>query len=160
LPGGACTHWKAPPCHGAHPRRTITKLHLEIDIVIIQLRHFLRAAGRDEADHVRLHHAAGGINKNVYGNAQLAAWLDSSGKLVISGKNDTTMITVGVSDPATAMKLDMIAASLASVGTSRDEHKGSEKASADSSTKTMALIAIVVAAGVGLAEVLTKLHAG
>jgi hypothetical protein len=38
--------------------------------------------------------------------------------------------------------------------------KVSEKASADSSTKTMALIAIVVAAGVGLAEVLTKLHAG
>ena len=37
--------------------------------------------------------------------------------------------------------------------------KVSEKASADSSTKTMALIAIVVA-GVGLAEVLTKLHAG
>ena len=111
-----------------------------------------------KADHVRLHHAAGGINKNVYGNAQLAAWLDSSGKPVISGENDTTMITVGVSDPATAMKLDMIAASLASVGTSRDEHKGSEKASADSSTKTMALIAIVVAAGVGLAEVLTKLH--
>ena len=22
LPGGACTHWKAPPCHGAHPERT------------------------------------------------------------------------------------------------------------------------------------------
>src|SRR5450432_2082451 len=22
LPGGACTHWKAPPCHGAHPNRT------------------------------------------------------------------------------------------------------------------------------------------
>jgi len=22
LPGGACTHWKAPPCHGAHPLRT------------------------------------------------------------------------------------------------------------------------------------------
>src|SRR6202040_681583 len=21
-PGGACTHWKAPPCHGAHPFRT------------------------------------------------------------------------------------------------------------------------------------------
>src|SRR5205807_4587888 len=21
-PGGACTHWKAPPCHGAHPIRT------------------------------------------------------------------------------------------------------------------------------------------
>ena len=36
--------------------------------MIIQLRHFLRAAGRDEADHVRLHLAAGGINKNVYGN--------------------------------------------------------------------------------------------
>ena len=51
-------------------------------------------------------------------------WLDSSGKPVISGKNGTTMITVGVSDTATAMKLDMIAASLASVGTSRDEHKG------------------------------------
>jgi hypothetical protein len=22
LPGGACTHWKAPPLHGAHPKRT------------------------------------------------------------------------------------------------------------------------------------------
>ena len=22
LPGGTCTHWKAPPCHGAHPTRT------------------------------------------------------------------------------------------------------------------------------------------
>src|SRR4029077_20280844 len=21
-PGGACTHWKAPPCHGAHVERT------------------------------------------------------------------------------------------------------------------------------------------
>jgi len=24
LPGGTCTHWKAPPCHGAHPNRTLT----------------------------------------------------------------------------------------------------------------------------------------
>ena len=24
LPGGACTHWKAPPCHGAHPKLTFT----------------------------------------------------------------------------------------------------------------------------------------
>jgi phage terminase large subunit GpA-like protein len=23
LPGGACTHWKAPPLHGAHPERTL-----------------------------------------------------------------------------------------------------------------------------------------
>jgi len=22
-PGGACTHWKAPPCHGAHPKQTL-----------------------------------------------------------------------------------------------------------------------------------------
>src|SRR5258708_31146080 len=22
-PGGACTHWKAPPCHGAHPKATL-----------------------------------------------------------------------------------------------------------------------------------------
>jgi hypothetical protein len=22
-PGGACTHWKAPPCHGAHVNRTL-----------------------------------------------------------------------------------------------------------------------------------------
>ncbi len=22
LPGGVCTHWKAPPLHGAHPRQT------------------------------------------------------------------------------------------------------------------------------------------
>src|SRR6266478_2017654 len=25
LPGGACTHWKAPPCHGAHPSREIVR---------------------------------------------------------------------------------------------------------------------------------------
>ena len=24
LPGGACTHWKAPPCHGAPPQPTFT----------------------------------------------------------------------------------------------------------------------------------------
>src|SRR6202023_314230 len=24
-PGRACTHWKAPPCHGAHPEQTFTK---------------------------------------------------------------------------------------------------------------------------------------
>src|SRR6202040_680224 len=24
LPGGACTNWKAPPCHGAHPQRSLT----------------------------------------------------------------------------------------------------------------------------------------
>jgi hypothetical protein len=23
LPGGVCTHWKAPPCHGAHPKRSL-----------------------------------------------------------------------------------------------------------------------------------------
>jgi hypothetical protein len=23
LPGGACTHWKAPPCHGAHAKRPL-----------------------------------------------------------------------------------------------------------------------------------------
>src|SRR6516225_5812259 len=23
-PGGPCTHWKAPPCHGAHPLRTLS----------------------------------------------------------------------------------------------------------------------------------------
>ena len=22
-PGGPCTHWKAPPCHGAHPKRSL-----------------------------------------------------------------------------------------------------------------------------------------
>src|ERR1019366_5090044 len=27
LPGGACTHWKAPPCHGAHPERTRDQNH-------------------------------------------------------------------------------------------------------------------------------------
>src|SRR5437016_8208180 len=25
-PGGPCTHWKAPPCHGAHPKRTVINL--------------------------------------------------------------------------------------------------------------------------------------
>lgn len=24
LPGGTCTHWRAPPCHGAHPKQTFT----------------------------------------------------------------------------------------------------------------------------------------
>jgi len=35
------------------------------------------------------------LNQNAYGNAQVAAWLNASGKLVISGKNSTAMITVG-----------------------------------------------------------------
>jgi hypothetical protein len=26
LPGGACTHWKAPPCHGVHPKPTFVSL--------------------------------------------------------------------------------------------------------------------------------------
>ena len=31
LPGGVRTHWKAPPCHGAHPKRTSGACcHLEI----------------------------------------------------------------------------------------------------------------------------------
>ena len=33
--------------------------------------------------------------KNVYGNAQVAAWLNSSGDLVISGLNDTDPVSVG-----------------------------------------------------------------
>jgi hypothetical protein len=36
-----------------------------------------------------------GLNQNVFGNAQVAAWLDAKGKLVISAKNNTAMITVG-----------------------------------------------------------------
>src|SRR2546430_6393930 len=28
LPGGTCTHWKAPPCHGAHPEPTSSALCL------------------------------------------------------------------------------------------------------------------------------------
>jgi hypothetical protein len=28
LPGGACTHWKAPPCHGAHPQGTFHLINL------------------------------------------------------------------------------------------------------------------------------------
>src|SRR5882757_7366142 len=26
LPGGACTHWKVPPFHGAHPKRTSPRI--------------------------------------------------------------------------------------------------------------------------------------
>src|SRR5580693_6556397 len=29
LPGGVCTHWKAPPYHGAHPDQTLTRLKFE-----------------------------------------------------------------------------------------------------------------------------------
>jgi hypothetical protein len=35
------------------------------------------------------------LNKNVYGNAQVTAYLNSSGQLTISGQNDTAMITIG-----------------------------------------------------------------
>src|ERR1700746_3883262 len=28
-PGGTCTHWKAPPSHGAHPNRTSARLGLK-----------------------------------------------------------------------------------------------------------------------------------
>jgi hypothetical protein len=30
LPGGICTHWKAPPLHGAHPTRTLLALETAI----------------------------------------------------------------------------------------------------------------------------------
>ncbi|WP_271618165.1 hypothetical protein, partial [Bradyrhizobium sp. CCBAU 51745] len=38
LPGGACTHWKAPPLHGAHPERTFQLLNFcaNIGLVIIK----------------------------------------------------------------------------------------------------------------------------
>src|SRR6202048_2706167 len=29
LPGGTCTHWKAPPLHGAHPERTSTSKEVD-----------------------------------------------------------------------------------------------------------------------------------
>ena len=35
------------------------------------------------------------FNQNVYGNAHVAVWLDAKGKLVVSAKNNTAMITVG-----------------------------------------------------------------
>jgi hypothetical protein len=35
------------------------------------------------------------INKNAFGNAQVAAWLDGTGKLVITAKNQTATILVG-----------------------------------------------------------------
>src|ERR1700724_3826180 len=28
-PGGTCTHWKAPPCHGAHPFQTFGRANPE-----------------------------------------------------------------------------------------------------------------------------------
>src|SRR5215469_10143324 len=28
-PGGPCTHWKAPPCHGAHPLRSFDRVLLD-----------------------------------------------------------------------------------------------------------------------------------
>jgi hypothetical protein len=36
--------------------------HLEIDVVIVALRHLFRPAGRHKADHVRAHHAVGGFD--------------------------------------------------------------------------------------------------
>jgi hypothetical protein len=35
------------------------------------------------------------INANLYGHASAAAWLNSSGQLVITGKNTTDLITIG-----------------------------------------------------------------
>jgi hypothetical protein len=35
------------------------------------------------------------INKNAFGNAQVAAWLDGTGKLMITAKNQTATILVG-----------------------------------------------------------------
>jgi hypothetical protein len=40
------------------------------------------------------------LNQNLFGNAQVAAWLNPSDKLVISGKSSTAMITVGGTNAA------------------------------------------------------------
>jgi hypothetical protein len=34
LPGGVCTHWKAPPLHGAHPSLTFLRWHRCISCVL------------------------------------------------------------------------------------------------------------------------------
>src|SRR5258705_2259253 len=38
-PGGACTHWKAPPCHGAHPKETSQKQGGEAATCLSSPRH-------------------------------------------------------------------------------------------------------------------------
>jgi tetratricopeptide (TPR) repeat protein len=33
-PGGACTHWKAPPCHGAHPKAVDAAAWLSVALTV------------------------------------------------------------------------------------------------------------------------------
>src|SRR6266566_799438 len=35
LPGGTYTHWKAPPCHGAHPERTFERVLPNSDLALV-----------------------------------------------------------------------------------------------------------------------------
>jgi hypothetical protein len=37
-PGGACTHWKAPPCHGAHVKRTLRMAGWNVSVGWIEHR--------------------------------------------------------------------------------------------------------------------------
>src|SRR4029077_18684921 len=42
-PGGPCTHWKAPPCHGAPPKR-----QLAVSSIPDRRSHFLARSGSDQ----------------------------------------------------------------------------------------------------------------
>jgi transposase len=48
LPGGACTHWKAPPLRGAHPEPSFLPPYSPdlnpIEQVFAKLKHLIRAA--------------------------------------------------------------------------------------------------------------------
>src|ERR1700677_3880313 len=56
LPGGACTHWKAPPCHGAHVKRSFR----------IALREHFRGKKKQPA----ASETSGYLERMVYGMAR------------------------------------------------------------------------------------------
>ena len=63
-----------------------------------------------------------------------------------------------IADPAISAQLQILTAQMASLSASRDTHAGSEKQVADGTARMWSIIAIVVAAAVGLGEIVVHLH--
>jgi len=82
------------------------------------------------------------INANLYGHASAAAWLNSSGQLVITGKNTTDLITIGgtyaanIGFGATNNSFAPTAPSPASSASSASSSSGTSSTSASSNSST------------------------
>jgi hypothetical protein len=75
----------------------------------------------------------------------------------LKGRMDRGEGKSSVADPDTTAKLNALMAQVASLGTARDQHTGSERTSDASSAKLISFVAIAVTLAIGVGEIITRL---